>query len=587
LDFAGPVDPRRRSELDRIAKRQLLTPGILRAKLYAPNGRVVYSTDHELIGTRPDDFAEIPGIMAGHPTSDVTKLNAEGGAGPGTTVLESYVPVSAAGKPAGVLELYADYGPIASDARSIFIPLTIGMGILLLGLYLSFFPILKRVTRTLRSQMEEIRHKAHHDGLTDLPNRTLFNEKAELALREASANGGRLAVMLIDLDRFKDINDTLGHDSGDQLLQMIAADLPPYMRAGDTVARLGGDEFGILALDIGDQTAVLALAQKVRAVLAHPRHIDGIELTVDASIGIALSPDHGTDVEVLMRRADVAMYRSKETHVPALYEIEHDHYSPERLSLISDLHRGIDRGELVVDYQPQCDPLNGQLLGVEALVRWMHPERGLLMPDEFIPLAEHTGLIREVTAHVLDKALRQCREWWEAGQVLPVAVNISARDLLDAGFPEEVEAALRHWEVDPGLLELEITEKTALTDLPRARAILAGLNHMGVRLAIDDFGTGNSSLAYFRRLPVDALKIDRSFVMRMLRSSDDAAIVRSTVLLGHELGLRVVAEGVESAESNRRLGELGCDVVQGFYFGRGMPPEGIARWSMADASPPA
>jgi diguanylate cyclase (GGDEF)-like protein len=457
--------------------------------------------------------------------------------------------------------------------------------ILLLGLYLSFFPILKRVTRTLRAQMVVIQHKAYHDDLTDLPNRTLFNDRAELALREASANGTRLAIMLIDLDRFKDVNDTLGHDSGDRLLRAIAADLPSDMRVGDTVARLGGDEFGIIALDISDQTAVLALAQKVRTVLAQPRRIDGIELTVDASIGIALSPDHGTEVETLMRRADVAMYRSKETHTPALYESEHDHYSPQRLSLISDLHRAIARGELIVDYQPQCEPASGQLLGVEALVRWMHPERGLLMPDEFIPLAEHTGLIREVTAHVLDTALRQCREWWDAGQTLTVAVNISARDLLDAGFPGEVEAALAHWGVEPGLLELEITEKTALTDLPRARAILAELNHLGVRLAIDDFGTGNSSLAYFRRLPVDALKIDRSFVMRMLRSGDDAAIVRSTVLLGHELGLRVVAEGVESAESNQWLAEVGCDVVQGFYYGRGMAPDGIASWAVAPSPP--
>ena len=267
--------------------------------------------------------------MAGSPTSDVTKLNAEGGTGPDTTVLESYVPVGLPGhRPEGVLELYADYGPIASDARSIFIPIAIGVAILLLGLYLSFFPILKRVTRTLRSQMEEIEHKAYHDGLTGLPNRTQFNDRGELALREAEANGGHLAVMLVDLDRFKDVNDTLGHDSGDRLLQALAADLPGYMREGDTVARLGGDEFGILALDIADQTSLLAIARKVRAVLAHPRTVDGVELAVDASIGIALFPDHGSDIETLMRRADVAMYRSKQAHAPTLYDSEHDDYSP-------------------------------------------------------------------------------------------------------------------------------------------------------------------------------------------------------------------------------------------------------------------
>ena len=578
-DFDGPVGAQRRRELDRIAEHQLLTPGVFRVKLYRPDGRVVYSSDHRLIGTRPADFREIRDVFEGDPVGDVTALNAEGGGGPDTRVLESYVPISVEGRPAGVLELYVDYGPIASDARSIFVPLAIGMTLLLVGLYLSFFPILKRVTRTLRNQMEEIQHKAYHDDLTGLPNRTLFNDQAELAVGEAKTNGTRLAVMLLDLDGFKDVNDTLGHDSGDRLLRELAADLPRYMREGDTVARLGGDEFGILANAIGDPTAVLALAEKVRAVLAHPRWVDGIELTVDASIGIALSPDHGNEVASLMRCADVAMYRSKETHAPALYEAEHDHYSPERLSLIADLHRAIGNDDLFVDYQPQCDPAGGELLGVEALVRWRHPERGLMVPDEFISLAEHTGLIRQLTGYVLNEALQQCRRWQRSGRTLTVAVNISARDLLDARFPEEVKSLLARWNVDPRLLELEITEKSALTDLPRARAILAELSHLGVSLAIDDFGIGNSSLAYFRRLPVDVLKIDRSFVMRMHRNEHDAAIVRSTILLAHDLGVRVVAEGVETAECNSALAELGCDAVQGFHFGRGMPAEAIAHWS--------
>jgi diguanylate cyclase (GGDEF)-like protein len=581
-DFAGPVGPARERQLDRVARQQLLGSGTLRVKLYNRSGRVVYSSNHDLIGTRPDDFEEIPEIMEGEPTSDVTKLNAEGGAGPDKTVLESYVPVGTelhGGRPLGVLELYNDYGPIARDARSIFLPVAIGVAILLLGLYLSFFPILRRVTRTLRNQVDEIQHTAYHDDLTDLPNRTLFNDRIELAVREAAANGTRMAVMLIDLDRFKDINDTLGHESGDRLLQALAADLPDYMREGDTVARLGGDEFGILALDISDVSAVLALAQKVRAVLAHPRRIDGLELAVDASIGIALYPDDGEDVETLMRCADVAMYRSKETHAPTLYEAEHDHYSPARLSLVGDLHRAIANRELLLEYQPQCDPASGELLGVEALVRWMHPERGLLMPDEFIPLAEHTGQIRRLTDCILDLALRQCREWQERGVAPTVAVNISARDLLDSQFPLEVEALLRAWDIDPQQLELEISERTALTDLPRARAILAQLSELGVQLSIDDFGTGNSSLDYFRRLPVASVKIDRSFVIGMLDSEDDAAIVRSTVFLAHDLGLRVVAEGVESAEANQWLAELGCDLVQGYYFGRPMPAEAIAHWT--------
>jgi diguanylate cyclase (GGDEF)-like protein len=588
-DFAGPVSGARERRLDLISRRQLLNADTERVKLYDPAGRVVYSSDHQLIGTRPSDFEEIPKIMAGAPTSDITDLNAEGGTGPDAKVLESYVPIGLglhAKQPVGVLELYNDYGPIANDARSIFVPVAIGIAILLLLLYLSFFPILRRVTRTLRNQVDEIRHKAYHDDLTGLPNRTLFNDRAELAMREAEVNGYRMAVMLIDLDRFKEINDTLGHESGDRLLRALASALPAQMRESDTVARLGGDEFGILAVGVGDpDSVVLALAEKVRGVLARPRTIDEIELAVDASIGIALYPEHGTDVETLMRCADVAMYRSKETHTPTLYESEHDHHSPARLSLIGDLHRAIANRELLLEYQPQCDPASGELHGVEALVRWQHPERGLLMPDEFISLAEHTGQIRRLTNCILDLALRQCAEWLEAGIAPTIAANVSARDLLDSRFPDEVEAMLAAWGVDPARLELEISERTALIDLPRARAVLDRLSAFGVQLSIDDFGTGNSSLDYFRRLPVSAVKIDRSFVIGMLESSEDAAIVRSTVHLAHDLGLRAIAEGVETAEANRLLAELGCDLVQGFYFGRPMPAEAITHWSLAARSP--
>jgi len=570
-DFRVPAAGRRRAELDLLARRELLSQGILRVKLYNRRGEVVYSSDHELIGTYPRRVDELSEALAGESVGDVTRLDAEGGGGPDTRVLESYARIQLRGRTVGVFELYGDYGPIAGDARSIFLPLAAGIVAVLVGLYFSFFPILRRVTRTLRRQVEEIEHKAYHDGLTDLPNRTAFNDRAEAAVREARARGSRLAVIVIDLDRFKEINDTLGHDSGDRLLRALAASLPSQMRDGDMVARLGGDEFGILALGISDASAVLALAERVRAVLAQPQMIDEVELEVDASVGIALFPDHGADAETLVRRADVAMYRSKETHVPALYDPEHDHYSPERLVLITELHRAISNRELLLEYQPQCEPGSGELRGVEALVRWRHPRHGLLAPDRFVPLAEHTGLIRELTDHVLDLALAQCGRWRGEGRELTVAVNVTARDLLDSRFPEEVEALLCRHRVTPESLELEINEKTAISDMPRARTILAQLSEMGVKLAIDDFGTGNSSLAYFRRLPVHALKIDQSFVMRMLESEDDAAIVHSTIDLAHDLGLRVVAEGVESAECGARLAELGCDLVQGFHYGRPAP----------------
>jgi len=297
---------------------------------------------------------------------------------------------------------------------------------------------------------------------------------------------------------------------------------------------------------------------------------------VGASIGIALYPDHGSDAETLIRRADVAMHRSKQTQTPALYDREHDHYSPARLSMVAELHRAISGRELLVSYQPQVDPATRELRAVEALVRWRHPKRGLLMPDEFIALAEHTGLIRELTAYVLDRSLHQCREWRDEGLHIGVAVNVSPRDLLDSRFPEEVEELLERHDVDPEDLELEITENTAITDLPRARTVLAQLSQLGVGLAVDDFGAGNSSLAYIRRLPITGLKIDRSLISRMRFREDDAAIVDSTIRLAHALDLKVTAEGVETEGCCAYLAEVGCELAQGFLFGRAMSSEEIA-----------
>jgi diguanylate cyclase (GGDEF)-like protein len=584
VDFTRPVAGRRLARLDRLAYRELLRNGVLRVKLYNRAGTVVYSSQHDLIGDRADDD-DVGEALAGAELSDVTDFDAEGGSAPEQTVLESYVPLTLRGarRPSGVFESYTDYTPIASEARRLFVPLAIGTAALLLALYLSLFPILRRVTRTMRSQVDEIEHKAFHDDLTGLPNRAQFQRRLQAALATAPPSG-RLAVLIVDLDRFKDINDTLGHASGDRLLRSLAADLPAVMRSTDTVARLGGDEFGILASEIVDQTAVLALAEKLRTVLARPRTLDGIELEVDGSIGIAIYPDHGDDVETLVRRADVAMYRSKELKAPTLYDPEFDEYSSDRLELIGELQRAIAERELVVHYQPQFEPGARRLQSVEALVRWQHPRRGLLMPDRFIPLAEHTGVIHELTRYVISTALEQCRRWSEEGLELGVAVNVSPTDLLDPDFPRAVGEALEAAGVAPGRLVLEVTENSAISDMPRTRAAFERLHRLGVRLAIDDYGTGSTSLAHFRNLPIDALKIDRSFVMRMDESEVDAAIVGSTIALAHDLGLSVVAEGVESESSNARLAALGCDVVQGFLFGRALPAEPAAAPAVAGAT---
>jgi diguanylate cyclase (GGDEF)-like protein/PAS domain S-box-containing protein len=426
-----------------------------------------------------------------------------------------------------------------------------------------------------RHQMAEIEHQALHDSLTGLPNRSLFHDRIEHALASAARTGSEFAVMMIDLDRFKEINDTLGHLSGDRVLQEVGRRLRAVARSSDTVARLGGDEFGILAPGIANADGAARLAEKLIAALAQEVTIGELALEVEASVGIALHPRHGVDVETLIRHADVAMYLSKETHHPAVYAPEHDHHTTARLTRVADLRRALERGELVVHYQLQADAATRRPRGMEALLRWQHPAYGLLGPDQFIPLAERTGLIRQLTLHVLDTALEQCATWHRQGLDLSVAVNITGRDLLDLGFPDQVAALLGKWEVAPAGLELEITENTILTNAKRARDVLDRLSVLGVRLAIDDFGKGHSSLEHLARLPIDVLKIDRSFVMHMAVATN-AVIVRSTIDLAHNLGLEVVAEGVETEQAAAHLAALGCDTLQGFLLSRPVPAARLA-----------
>ena len=431
--------------------------------------------------------------------------------------------------------------------------------------------------------MSAIEHQALQDSLTGLPNRDLFRERVAAALDETRSGSEGLIVMIFDLDRFKEINDTLGHQSGDQVLRLLAQRLRTVMRDTDTVARLGGDEFGVLAPGTADSDTALQLAARVQRAMERPFVVSGLTLEVEASIGIAVSPEHGDDVETLLRHADVAMYLSKETHHPELYDRDHDHYSPDRLALVGELRRAIDEKQLVVYYQPRVELATGAARCVEALVRWDHPERGLLGPGEFLPLAQHTGVVRLITRYVLDAAIRQCRAWRDLGLDVSVGVNLFSRDLLDGGLPDEVGRLLAANVLEPRRLELEITEDTILADPARTAVILEQLGARGIALAIDDFGTGYSSLSYLKRLPVDVLKIDRSFVSRMEVDEDDAIIVRSTIELGHNLGLIVVAEGVENQETLVRLAELGCDTAQGYHLSRPIPAEKMTEWLLVRA----
>jgi diguanylate cyclase (GGDEF)-like protein len=374
--------------------------------------------------------------------------------------------------------------------------------------------------------------------------------------------------MLLDLDRFKEINDALGHQQGDELLRELGARLGRGLGPKETFARLGGDEFGVV-LPTTSPAAAAEVAQRILALAAEPFVLQGLALDVTGSIGISLATDRGQDVDVLIRHADVAMYLAKEGHSGyAFYDEDYDPNDADRLALAGELRRALDRGELVVEYQPKAELATGRVVAVEALVRWLHPARGLLRPDEFMPLAERTGLIKPLSRSVLETALSQCRDWRSRGLELKVAVNLTVSNLLDLELPDEIEALIDKYGLEPDSLELEVTESMIMADPFRVRQVLTRLSHMGVRLAIDDFGTGYSSLAYLKRLPVDVLKIDKSFVMNMTEDASDATIVRSTIDLGRNLGLEVVAEGVESAEIWGALWAFGCHLAQGYYIGR-------------------
>ncbi len=424
-------------------------------------------------------------------------------------------------------------------------------------------------------------HQALHDSLTGLPNRVLFHDRVEQAIESARRHDTGAVVMVMDLDHFKEINDTLGHYHGDRLLQLVGDRITSVLRSEDTVARLGGDEFAVLLPSVPDRTFALSIADKILTGLRSTFEIDGLGLEVGASIGIACFPQHGEDKETLIQRADIAMYVAKSDKSGAqLYETEQDRHSVQRLALAGELRRAIESDELVLHYQPKVDVATGEVVGAEALCRWQHPSLGMIMPDEFVPLAEHTGLITPMTRQVINLALEQAADWRARGQRMSVAVNLCARSFLDSQLLEDIRELLAEWKVDPSLLELEITESMIVGDPERARAVLEQLNALGITLAIDDFGTGYSSLAYLRQLPVDEIKIDKSFVLQM-RSEDDETIVRSIIDLAHNLHLRAVAEGVEDPAILSRLGELGCDVAQGYHLSRPLPAEAFERWLAA------
>src|SRR5450759_3195060 len=446
--------------------------------------------------------------------------------------------------------------------------------------------IIRGYRRQLNIERTQAIHDSMHDALTGLPNRTLLADRLSQALRAARRDGTTAALLLIDLDRFKEINDTFGHHCGDLLLTQVGPRLTAVLREVDAVARLGGDEFAVLLPDI---TAAIGVADKLRAALESPFHIEGfdvegfdvegLDLDVEASVGVVLSGEHGADATTLQQRADIARYVAKSQNLGVFaYDPAVDGHSPAKLALLGDLRRALDRNELVLHYQPKVSISTVVVIGAEALVGWQHPVRGRVPPDDFIPLAEHTGLIGPLTRYVLDSALGQIRAWADAGRPLQVAVNLSARNLLDERLPAMVAELLTVHGVPAALLELEVTEPGL------AQRLLEQLARLGVAISVDDFGAGYTSLGQLKDLPVSELKVDRSFVTTMTQDRSNALIVHSVVDLGHNLGLTIVAEVVETAEALTALAGVGCDVAQGYHLARPMPVDAFDTWAAAFAT---
>jgi len=432
---------------------------------------------------------------------------------------------------------------------------------------------------TARKRYEErLEYQANHDALTHLPNRGKLYRHMEEWLSDQQ--GRQAALLLIDLDRFKEINDTLGHQVGDDLLCQVGPRLASELTEFTAlIARLGGDEFAIFLPDMRHSQQARVIAHRALDALRDGFDVQGYPTEISASIGIAMAPAQAEDVSTLMRYADVAMYCAKsEMTGVALYDAEKDPHSPKRLAVMNELGRGIREQQLELYFQPKVELAGKRCCGGEALLRWEHPELGFISPAEFIPIAETTNLIHPLTRWVLEESIRACCRWHESGWPLSVSVNLSARNLLDESLPKTVETLLEQYQLPHWALELEITESSIMTDPRRAMTTLERLHELGVTLAIDDFGTGYSSLAYLKRLPVQTLKIDYSFVLQMLADEQDEIIVNSTIHLAHNLGLSVVAEGVETQELLERLTQMGCDLAQGYHIGRPMPLADFESW---------
>jgi diguanylate cyclase (GGDEF)-like protein len=572
-------------ELDEQLSARSVKRDLARIKIWNNKGLIVYSDDHALIGQHPGESDDLQSALQGRPgaatvvspTRD-SETASEVGLG---KLVEVYVPLrfTASARPAGAFEIYLSYAPIAaaisSDERTIAVIVALGLA-LLWGI---LFRIVASASRRLRGQAEENDRLARYDPLTGLPNRTLFSELLGEALRGERTQGDEIAVLLLDLDGFKQINDTLGHGAGDAVLIEVARRLRASLDGELALARLGNDEYAILQSHAEGHAGALETAARIRSTMEEPIALDGVAVNVEASIGIALAPDHAGGAETLLRRADMALAHARSYRsVVEVYSAEHDRFDTARLKLLGQVRPALERKEFVLFYQPKIDLASGRVAGVEALLRWRHPQRGMLAPLEFMPVVEQTALIGDVTRYVIDQALIQHAAWRQVGIELDMSVNLSACNLHDPTLPTHIESLLKTHATPDGALTVEVTESAAMADIDKALRVLHALRALGVGVSIDDFGSGHASIAYLTRLPATELKIDRSLITHICQNPRDEAIARTTIDLARHLDLCVVAEGIETAEVAERLVQVGCKTGQGYFISRPLPAEELVAW---------
>ncbi|MDX8126599.1 bifunctional diguanylate cyclase/phosphodiesterase [Methylomonas sp. EFPC1] len=438
-------------------------------------------------------------------------------------------------------------------------------------------------TQELRSRAEslekQVSYSTTHDSVTDLPNRVLFYDRVEQAMLAAGNQNKMLSILLVEVANFKEVYDTLGRNSSDLILKQIATRLQSVVLGTDSVARIDGNIFSVLLSAVDNETAGLTLAKNIQAALDPAFKVERLSLVIHSNIGIVNFPEHGDDVDTLVQKAGVALFVAGQSHEGyTTYAPSYDDHSPRRLTLMSELRQAIEKEQLHVYYQPKVSVQTGQVYGAEALVRWQHPKHGFIAPDEFIPMAERTRVIKHLTAWMLKQSFKHCAEWRKRGWELIISVNLSAKDLHDPELPDVMAGVAAAANIKPGWMMLEITESSIMTDPERAMEVIQRLNEMGYKLSIDDFGTGYSSLAYLKRMPLTELKIDKSFVVDLLHSENDAVIVKATINLAHNLGLQVTAEGVETQEIIEKLSTYRCDLAQGYLFSKPMPFEAFGAW---------